>query len=259
MGHVHAALFAHTHGEAFVLRIEDIDPLRCRPHFTDAIFEDLAWLGLSWETPVRHQSQHMDDYASALSKLQSLGLIYPCFCTRSDIQGEIARSVHAPHGPDNLQYPGTCKSLSPSEQHHRIEAGQAHALRLDVAKASAVVGTITWTDRLAGTVAARPQVFGDIVLARKDTPASYHLSVVVDDAVQGIGLVTRGQDLLNATHIHRTLQALLDLPTPLYHHHPLILGPDGRKLAKRDQSRSLRSFRSQGFTANDVKDMVGFS
>ena len=258
LGHVHAALFANLHGRVFILRIEDIDPLRCRPHFTDAVFEDLAWLGLTWQQPVRLQSQHMDDYSAALDRLRAQDLLYPCFCTRSHIQGEIARAAHAPHGPDGPLYPGTCRSLSPSEQKHRMEAGQSFCLRLDVAKASNMAGTLTWTDRLAGTVVAQPQIFGDVVLARKDVPASYHLAVVVDDAIQDISLVTRGQDLLEATHIHRLLQALLGLIPPLYHHHPLILGVDGRRLAKRDQSRTIRSLRSEGYSAQAVKEMAGF-
>ncbi len=264
LGHAHAALFAFAQGGRFVLRIEDIDPLRCRPHFTDAILQDLEWLGLRWEEPVRHQSQHMDEYQSALDILRKLGVLYPCFCTRSQIQGEIARSVHAPHGPaqigpDGAHYPGTCRVLSPLERDHRLEQGQAYCLRLDVAKAAKIVGAVTWTDLGLGTQTATPEIFGDVVLARKDTPASYHLAVVVDDALQTIDLVTRGQDLRDATHIHRLLQALLDLPTPLYRHHGLILGPDGRRLAKRDQSQTLGSLRRQGFTPQQVKEMADFS
>ena len=242
-----------------ILRIEDIDPLRCREAFVEAIFDDLRWLGLTWEMPVRRQSRHMDDYAGALQILRDQGLVYPCFCTRAEIKGEIARSAHAPHGPDGPLYPGTCRGLSQSEQQHRIEAGQAFSLRLNVAKAMDEIGTVTWTDRGSGTHAARPQIFGDVILARKDTPASYHLAVVVDDALQGIELVTRSQDLADATHVHRVLQAALGLPTPLYHHHPLILGPDGRRLAKRDQSQTLRSLRAQGVGIEEVRAMSGFT
>jgi glutamyl-Q tRNA(Asp) synthetase len=259
LGHAHSALFAQKHGTSFILRIEDIDPLRCRPQYIQGIFKDLDWLGLTWEQPVRYQSQHMNDYQTALDRLQRQGVLYPCFCTRSQIQGEVARSVHAPHGPDGALYPGTCRVLSQSEREHRQQDGQAFCLRLDVAKASKLTGTITWTDRGLGTQTATPEIFGDVVLARKDTPASYHLAVVVDDALQSIDLVTRGQDLRDATHIHRLLQGLLDLPTPLYHHHGLLLGPDGQRLAKRNQSQTLSSLRQQGYTPQQVKEMAGFS
>ena len=254
LGHAHAALFAFSAGSSFVLRIEDIDQVRCRPDYTQAIYDDLAWLGLDWEQPVRLQSQHFDDYAAALERLRVRDLIYPCFCTRADI----ARSDHAPHGPDGPLYPGTCRSLSAVERTHRVNSGQPFCLRLNVAAAIRQTGPLTWTDALDGTQTAQPQIFGDVVLARKDTPTSYHLSVVVDDAIQNISLVTRGQDLFQATHIHRLLQALLDLPTPAYHHHPLIVDADGNRLAKRDQSQTLRSLRAQGLTAQHVKAMAGF-
>ena len=254
LGHAHAALFAHSQGGEFVLRLEDIDPVRCRPAFAQAIFQDLAWLGLNWEQPVRYQSQHLDDYARALDALRQRRLIYPCFCTRADI----AQSGHAPHGPDGPLYPGTCRSLDPELRQRRLMAGHAFCLRLDMTAAAKTAGPLTWTDRLLGPQTARPEIFGDVVLARKDTPTSYHLSVVVDDALQRISLVTRGQDLVEATHVHRLLQALLDLPAPLYHHHPLIVGADGHRLAKRDRSQTLRHLREQGMTPHQVRELAGF-
>ncbi len=260
LGHAYSALFAveqaRQAGGRFLLRIEDIDRSRCRPEFEDAIHEDLAWLGLEWETPVRRQSDHLDDYAAVLDKLTGLGLLYPCFCTRKDIQREIAGADNAPHGPDGPVYPGICRNLSATERKQRIAEDQPHALRLDVAAALRQTGRLDWLDREAGTVEARPEIFGDVVLARKDTPTSYHLAVTLDDHLQGVTLVTRGTDLFEATHIHRLLQALLSLDTPAYHHHPLLLGTDGKRFAKRDRSLTLRSLRESGGTAEDVRRMI---
>lgn len=261
LGHAYSALFSHACARAaggrFLLRMEDIDSGRCRPEFDAAIREDLAWLGLRWEEPVRRQSEHMADYAAALDRLASDGLLYPCFCTRREIQDEVARSPHAPHGPDGVLYPGTCRTCSTSERAERIAAGQAHCLRLDMGEAVKRAGRLTWVDRAAGEQIARPEVFGDVVLARKDTPTSYHLAVTWDDALQGVTLVTRGTDLFESTHVHRLLQALLDLPTPDYHHHGLLVGPDGKRYAKRDQSLTLRALRESGKTAEEVLGMVG--
>ncbi|OAN47987.1 tRNA glutamyl-Q synthetase [Paramagnetospirillum marisnigri] len=263
LGHAHSALFAHGEarraGGRFILRIEDIDRTRCRAEFTDAILVDLAWLGLDWEQPVRRQSEHFDDYRSALARLEGEGLLYPCFCTRKDIAREVEAAGHAPHGPDGPLYPGTCRALSAAERAERIAAGEAYALRLDTAEARHRTGKLAWSDREAGLVVARPELFGDVVLARKDTPASYHLSVTVDDALQGITLVTRGVDLFEATHIHRLLQALLDLPTPAYAHHRLLLDEQGRRLAKRDKALTLRSLSEAGRSADDVRRMAGFA
>lgn len=256
LGHAHAALFAHEKaaGGRFLIRLEDIDGTRARPEYEEAIFEDLAWLGLKWETPVRRQSDHWDDYRVALTKLEALGLLYPCFCTRREIQEEIARAGNAPQGPDGPLYPGTCRNRSADERSERIAAGEAYALRLDVAKATRLVfKELVWSDRSHGSFTAKPDVFGDVVLARKDTPASYHLAVVVDDALQGITLVTRGEDLLEATHLHRLLQELLGLPVPEWHHHRLITDETGKRLAKRDDARSLRSLRTAGWTPERVK------
>jgi glutamyl-Q tRNA(Asp) synthetase len=245
LGHAYSAWFASRAGSRFLLRIEDIDQTRARPEFVTAIFEDLAWLGLSWEKPVRVQSQHFDDYRAALGRLQEF--VYPCFCTRADIRA----SANAPHGPDGPLYPGTCRSLSSSERADCM-ASEPYALRLDVVRALASVGALRWHDRALGEQRARPEMFGDVVLARKETPTSYHLSVVVDDALQGVDLVTRGRDLFAATHVHRLLQALLGLPTPEYWHHGLVLGSEGKRLAKRDDAFSVRAWRESGRTLDEL-------
>jgi glutamyl-Q tRNA(Asp) synthetase len=259
LGHAYAALFAHeiAKGGRFLIRLEDIDGTRARPDYEEAIFEDLAWLGLTWETPVRRQSDHFDDYRAALAKLEAQGVLYPCFCTRREIQEEIARASNAPQGPDGPLYPGTCRNRSMTERAERNGEGEAYALRLDVAKASSLISEdLVWQDRGRGRFKAQPGVFGDVVLARKDTPASDHLAVVVDDALQGVTLVTRGEDLLEATHLHRLLQALLGLPVPEWHHHRLITDENGKRLAKRDDVRSLRTLHMAGWTPERVKAAV---
>ncbi len=264
LGHAYSALFAfeaaRTGGGRFLLRIEDIDPVRSRPEFTEAIFEDLRWLGLSWEEPVRRQSQHMDDYAAALARLRAMGLIYPCFCTRRTIENEVVASAAAPHlaphGPDSPVYPGTCRSLDADERARRLARGEAASWRLDVAKAFAMTGPLSWNDRAAGRIEAAPLVFGDVVLARKDAPASYHLSVAVDDCLQRVTLVTRGKDLFRATDIHRLLQALLGFATPDYHHHELLTDGAGRRLAKRDRDATLGALRASGKTPAEVREMA---
>jgi glutamyl-Q tRNA(Asp) synthetase len=259
LGHAYAALFAArtAAGGRFLLRIEDIDATRCRPEFEQAIYDDLAWLGLTWETPVRRQSDHMADYASALQRLQAQGLIYPCFCTRAEIRAEIARAGAAPHGSEGPLYPGTCRRLGAAERAERVDSGTPYALRLDAEKASGIAGPLTWHDRERGTVAADPRTHGDVVLARKETPTSYHLSVTLDDHLQGITLVTRGTDLFEATHVHRLLQALLGLKTPDYHHHAMVAGPGGERLAKRAGAPTLQSLRDAGRTPAEVREMVG--
>jgi glutamyl-Q tRNA(Asp) synthetase len=261
LGHAYAALFAERAareaGGRFLLRIEDIDPGRCRAEFEAAIYEDLAWLGLSWETPVRRQSEHMADYAAALERLAAQGLLYPCFCTRRDIQAEIARAGAAPHTPDGPRYPGTCRRLSADERRRRQEAGLPFALRLDMAAATAVAGPLTWHDGAAGTVTAEPELFGDVVLARKEIPTSYHLAVTVDDR-QGVTLVTRGQDLFAATHVHRLLQALLGFDVPTWHHHGLVRDASGRRVAKRDNPLTLRDLREAGKSPAEVRALAGF-
>jgi glutamyl-Q tRNA(Asp) synthetase len=259
LGHARSALVgwqaAQESGGRFLLRIEDIDVGRCREEFVSAIFEDLTWLGLTWKQPVRRQSQHFADYRAALDMLQQRGLIYPCFCTRADI----AAASSAPHGPEGVIYPGTCRHLREDERQRRIEAGEAYALRLDAGKALALTGPLTWRDDQAGKVPADPLSLGDVVLARKDTPTSYHLSVTVDDHLQGITLVTRGVDLFHATHIHRLLQALLGYETPRYRHHALIVDSQGRRLAKRDRAMTLQALREQGFSPDEIRAQAGFA
>jgi glutamyl-Q tRNA(Asp) synthetase len=247
------------------LRIEDIDAARCKPEFIDAIKQDLAWLGLKWEEPVRRQSEHMARYQEALDTLEARGLVYPCFCTRKEIAEEVARSVSAPHGPDGAIYPGTCRELSEAKRASRMRRGHPYALRLDVAAAKKKVGSLPFAEwglgpgGEHGEQLAQPELLGDVVLARKDTPASYHLAVVVDDARQGMTLVVRGNDLFHATHVQRLLQAVLGLPTPAYQHHRLILGPDGKKLSKRDRAATLRALRESGKTPADIRAMVGLT
>jgi glutamyl-Q tRNA(Asp) synthetase len=270
LGHAYAALYAadlaHRSGGKFLVRIEDTDRARSRPEFEAAIMEDLTWLGLTWETPVRRQSEHFADYATALETLNSLGCTYPCFCTRKEIEAEFAASVSAPHGPDGPIYPGTCRAMDTSERQSRIARGDACAWRLDVAKALAAVGKAISFQELgagpngeSGTIGAQADTFGDFVLARKDAPASYHLSVVVDDALQGVTLVTRGNDLFAATSLHRLLQELLGLPAPRYSHHRLITDAAGRRLAKRDYATALRTLREQGVSAHEVRARLGFT
>jgi len=254
LGHAYSAVRAHdlarAAGGQFLLRIEDIDGTRSRDAFVAGIEEDLAWLGLNWDGQVVRQSARMPLYAEALGKLQAMGLTYPCFCTRA----EIAASASAPHGPEGPAYPGICRDLSESERAARIR--EPHCWRLDMAKAveactpSPLAGEgfrgLWWHDEFAGWIQADPLAAGDVVLARKETPTSYHLAVTVDDAAQGVTNIVRGFDLFEATHIHRLLQALLGLPTPRYHHHPLLIGPDGKRLAKRNGARPLAELRAEG-------------
>jgi glutamyl-Q tRNA(Asp) synthetase len=256
LGHAFSSLtafrFAEAHGGRFLLRIEDIDTGRCRAEFTDGIFEDLAWLGLAWETPVRRQSEHMADYAAALARLQALEVVYPCFCTRADI----AAAATAPHGAQPL-YPGTCRALDAETRARRM--AEPHAWRIDVIRATALAGPLSWHDATQGEIAATPEAEGDVVLARKDAGTSYHLSVTVDDALQGVTDVVRGEDLFSATHVHRLLQALLGLPTPHYHHHALLMGRDGKRLAKRDRAETLAELRARGVSSQAIKHQLGFA
>jgi glutamyl-Q tRNA(Asp) synthetase len=262
LGHAFAALFAwhaarETEGR-FLLRIEDIDRGRCRPQFEEAIFEDLRWLGIDWDGPERRQSEHMEDYAAALTRLDELGVIYPCFCTRSEIRREIEHADEAPHGPDGAVYPGTCRELSVEKRKQRILLGEAHGWRLDMARALEITGALEWTDRGAGRQSADPGAAGDIIVARKDVPTSYHLAVTVDDCLQGVTLVTRGDDLFHASGIHRLIQALLEVEPPLWHHHPLITDSNGVRLAKRNRAMTIRSQRQAGKTPAEVRAMVGY-
>ncbi len=257
MGHAYSALAAFNQAKArggrFLLRIEDIDQGRCRPEFVEAIFEDLAWLGLTWEEPVRRQSEHFEDYAAALQALKDMGVAYPCFCTRKDIQKEIQRAPSAPHGAEGPIYPGTCRTIDRTDAVARIAAGQPHAWRLNLGAALSITGAnLSWQDQIRGTIVAAPELLGDVVLARKDTPTSYHLSVVWDDALQGVTHIIRGEDLFDATHIHVVLQKLLDLPTPQYCHHKLLAGSDGKRFAKRDKALTLAWLRESGTVAETL-------
>lgn len=249
LGHAYSAILAHdlaaARGGRFLLRIEDIDGTRSRPEHVEAILADLAWLGLEWEGPV-FQSERLPLYADALGRLGDL--VYPCFCTRA----EIAASLSAPHGPAPV-YPGTCRRLSPAERAARM--GEPHCWRLDMAAATARAGSLTWSDH-GEAIVAEPMRQGDVVLARKDAPASYHLAVTADDAAQGVTDVVRGVDLFEATHVHRLLQALLDLPVPAYRHHPLLLGTDGERLAKRHGAPTLASLREAGEDGPALADML---
>ena len=255
LGHVRSALegwrAAREAGGRFLLRLEDIDRTRCHDEYADAIIEDLSWLGLDWDGPIRRQSAHFADYRAAVARLEAEGLVYPCFCTRRTIQTEISRAGGAPQGEMAAPYPGTCRGLGAPERAARLAQAPGYALRLDVAAATARVGALAWweDDR---EVTAAPEAFGDVVLARKEIPTSYHLAVTVDDALQGVSLVTRGADLFAATHIHRLLQALLGLPTPRYRHHPLLTDAAGRRLAKRDGALSVREMRKTGMSAEEV-------
>lgn len=273
LGHAYSALlnddFARRFGGRFLLRIEDIDVTRCRPEFETAIYDDLAWLGLTWEKPVRRQSEHFDDYRAAFARLKERGVVYPCFCSRREIveavacrEAESGRSwTRDPDGA--LLYPGICKALPAGEAEKRIAGGRPHTWRIDSAAARRIAaGPHSYRrfdhDRREETVEADPWRWGDAVIVRKEVPTSYHLSVVVDDALQGVTHVVRGQDLEAATDLHVLLQALLGLPTPLYHHHGLVLDRTGDKLAKSRQSEPLSELRARGVTSASVRRRLGF-
>jgi len=271
LGHAFSALLnfdaARQSGGSFLLRIEDIDATRCRPEFEAAIYEDLAWLGIGWEEPVRRQSEHLSDYRAALENLSVRGLVYPGFESRAEIARLVVeREAQAPwpRDPDGAPlYPGDAKSLSTEARARLFESGAPYALGLDMAAACAAVPDLGWIehgcgpDGETGAVAARPQTWGDVILARKETPTSYHLSVVIDDALQGVTEVVRGEDLFRSTDVHRLLQQLLGLPQPGYRHHRLILDGEGRKLSKSSQATGLRELRAAGATSGDIRRLVG--
>jgi glutamyl-Q tRNA(Asp) synthetase len=271
LGHALSALLnfemARESGGRFLLRIEDIDASRCRPEFEAAILEDLAWLGLTWEEPVRRQSEHLGAYVATLKRLDDL--LYPSFESRAEIARLVSeRESKAPWpcDPDGAPlYPGNARELPPEQRRKRIASGEPYALRLDMAKATGRIGALSWREGgegpngEAGTIAAQPQAWGDVVLARKEMPTSYHLSVVVDDALQGITHVVRGQDLFRSTSVHRLLQTLLGFPEPAYTHHRLILDSDGRKLSKSTRATSLRDLRENGAKASDIRRLIGLA
>jgi len=271
LGHALSALLnadmARGAGGKLLLRIEDIDASRCRPEYETAIYDDLSWLGIRWEEPVLRQSENYDKYRGALARLETMGLIYPSFESRAEITRLVAeRDARGrwPRDPDGVPlYPGSAKNLPAAEQRRRIDSGEPYALRLDMPAALARAKNLTWTEAgsgpagESGTIAADPAIWGDLILARKETPTSYHLSVVVDDATQQVTDVVRGQDLFHATAVHRLLQALLELPQPRYHHHRLVLDGDGRKLSKSTQSTGLRELRARGKLPTDIRRLVG--
>ncbi|WP_315783974.1 MULTISPECIES: tRNA glutamyl-Q(34) synthetase GluQRS [unclassified Bradyrhizobium] len=271
LGHAYSALLnvrrAQESGGRFLLRIEDIDPTRCRPDYEQAITEDLAWLGIRWEQPVRRQSEHLAEYRSALERLQAMGLVYASFESRAEIARLVAeRDVDGgwPRDPDGAPlYPGVAKAISATRRAELIASGVPYALRLDMAAAVARVGRLSWNEAGSGpggetgTVEARAEAWGDVILARKETPTSYHLSVVVDDALQGVTEVVRGQDLFHATSVHRLLQALLGLPAPAYRHHQLIRDEQGRKLSKSTQATGLRTLRAEGVPPAEIRHRIG--
>ena len=271
LGHACSALLnldaARQTGGRLLLRIEDIDATRCRPEFETAIYQDLAWLGVTWETPVRRQSRHLADYRAAVERLANLGLVYPSFESRAEIAGLVAQREadgRWPRDPDGVPlYPGVAKLLSSAERERLIWSGAPHAWRLDMAAACACAGELGWIEHgegpggETGTVAARPQAWGDVILARKETPTSYHLAVTIDDALQGVTEVVRGQDLFWSTSVHRLLQRLLDLPSPAYRHHRLIRDGAGRKLSKSTAATGLRELRAGGATPASVRQLLG--
>ena len=261
LGHILAAKVARdlakqSPGGTFLLRHEDIDGGRVKEEAYTCIEEDLQWLGLTWDGNPLRQSSRLDAYAAALSRIRNLGLAYPCFCTRRDIQAEIERMLAAPHGNEALLYPGICRALATPEAEQRIAAGEPHSWRLNSAKAAAMHGPLTFHDLIHGTSPVDVMVNGDVVLARKDIGTSYHLAVVVDDAFQNITHVSRGEDLLGATHVQRQLQAILGYPEPLYLHHALVRDENGIRLAKRDAARSIRQLRENGISATEILTMA---
>jgi len=267
LGHAYSAILnyemARASGGRFLLRIENIDTVRCRPEFEQAIYDDLAWLGLTWEEPVRRQSGHFPDYAKALEHLAARELLYSCFCSRGDILKAVSGRPDWPHDPDDAPlYPGTCKTLSNAEHHEKSAAGFHPALRIDMEKAIAALGrTLSWHEHgiagPAGEIPAQPELWGDAVLSRKDILASYHIAVVIDDAAAGVSDVVRGKDLYTATSLHRLLQELLALPAPVYHHHDLVLDEAGQKLSKSRNAKSLRALRQEGLSPADIYKRLG--
>jgi glutamyl-Q tRNA(Asp) synthetase len=273
LGHAYSALLnfdlAQRSGGRFLLRIEDIDPARCRSEFEAAIYEDLAWLGIGWEQPARRQSEHLADYRAALNRLAGLGLVYPSFESRAEIARLVAQREASgpwPRDPDGAPlYPGTAKELSETERARLMREGAPFALRLDMAAAVACVSDLAWTEEgegpcgEKGLVVGDPLAWGDVILARKETPTSYHLSVVVDDALQSVSEVVRGQDLFQATSVHVLLQHLLGLPRPIYRHHGLVMDDAGHKLSKSSQATGLRELRAAGVAPAEIRRRVGLS
>jgi glutamyl-Q tRNA(Asp) synthetase len=257
LGHLYAAIFARDlaakNGGRFLLRFEDIDTTRVREHFYQATEEDLHYAGIQWDSEPLRQTDRFPQYAEALEQLKQLGVVYPCFCTRKDIERELKNLTRAPHGPDGLLYPGTCKHLTEEQVQQNLAEGKVPAWRLDAGKAKELTGELTFSDSKRGTISVNHHLLGDLVLARKDIGTSYHIAVVVDDALQNITDVTRGKDLLESTHLHRILQTLLELPEPRYHHHDLVCDENGERLAKRNAALSIRELKEKGLTAKELE------
>ena len=260
VGHLLAALqarrLADVHGGSCLLRVEDIDQRAQHREYLDLMYEDLEWLGLHFDGEVMVQTRRFGIYQTVLDRLRRMGLLYPCFCTRSEIKAQLAELGRAPHATLGYLYPGTCRRLSDDAVAERLASGMPHCWRLDMQRVQDLIGCPTWHDMRRGTQRCVPTAYGDVVLARKDFPASYHLAVVVDDAAQGVTHVTRGEDLFESTHIHRALQAVLGLPVPLYCHHSLLRDNEGKRLAKRDGARSIASLREAGYTPQQVRDSL---
>jgi len=261
LGHVFSALFSYEVakklGGKFILRIEDIDSQRSSKVFEESIYEDLEWLQIKYSTDIRYQADHMDDYKGAIKELQKLGMVYPCFCSRSDIKAEIMRAGNAPHEEEASIYPGTCRRLSKEERIEKIATGTSFAWRLNIRAAAKKLGNLVWRDLRLGKHTVPVGTMGDVVLARKDVPTSYHLSATLDDHIQRIGLVTRGEDLVSATHVHKIIQSLLELKSPIYLHHPLILDSKGVRLSKRTRAQTVKSLKTSGLKRDDVIDLFG--
>ncbi len=260
LGHAYAALvardLAHQHDGEFLLRMEDIDTTRVRATYYDSIQEDLQWLGIEWSQPIIKQTDRLNAYTAALSKLQEIGAVYPCFCTRREITTELSNILHAPHGPEGAHYPGTCRNLSKSEITRNIQNGLTPSWRLHTNYLKKNLPKLQFQDQQYGKISVDLDLLGDVILARKDIGTSYHIAVVVDDAWQNISHVTRGEDLLHSTHIHRVLQALLNYPSPEYLHHPLLCNDEGIRLAKRNNAYALQHYRAQGMNVAEVLKLL---
>jgi len=260
LGHAYAAKFARDlareDGADFLLRFEDIDSTRVRAEYYLEIERDLSWLGIHWDGVPLRQTDRLEAYSLALADLKSRQVVYPCFCTRSEIQEEILAMDGAPQGPEGPLYPGTCLNLTAEQREDRIAAGEAHCWRLNSVEAARQTGSLTFCDRIKSITEVDHSLLGDVILARKDIATSYHIAVVVDDAMQEITDITRGDDLLPSTHVHRLLQELLGLPEPVYHHHRLVLDDEGKRLAKRDKPQSIQTLREQGASPEEVLAMI---
>ena len=262
MGHAYSALFASSlaadEGGKFLLRIEDIDTSRCRKEYTEGIYEDLEWLGILWEPDVLIQSNRFDAYRNSINVLREMGVLYPCFCSRKKIEAEQSNEGLAPHGSGSPKYSGHCHKIGSKIRRDRIAQGEPHSWRLDCSAAFSITGELRWIDRLAGETIVDPSILGDIIISRKDIATSYHLAVTLDDAEQGVTLISRGEDLIESTHVHRLLQCLLGLPVPHWCHHKLIKNEEGKRFSKREGSLTLKEMRGSGIRAEDLREELGF-